>query len=155
MTLRDPDFETHETDVLTTFEDDVPVLRGGELLRRYAPAIVALVSVIVAWEILVRAFSVQSFILPRPSEIITEFFANASVIWSNGYRTLQEAVGGFIVGTILGQAGVNIDNMDVGREEGGGTAIMVLDVGQTLPATVADALRRADGVLSVDVIDIK
>lgn len=58
------------------------------------------------------------------------------------------------VGTLLGAAGVNIDNMDVGRDAARGSAIMVMDVGQTVPTELADELRKADGVLSVDVINI-
>lgn len=60
-----------------------------------------------------------------------------------------------IVGTILGDAEVNIDNMDVGRDEVGGTAIMVIDVGRPVPPATVERLRGADGVLSVDVIDIR
>jgi D-3-phosphoglycerate dehydrogenase len=59
-----------------------------------------------------------------------------------------------IVGTILGEAGININNMDVGRDERTGSAIMVLDVGQPLAPDLLDALRGADVVVSVDVIDI-
>ena len=59
-----------------------------------------------------------------------------------------------IVGSILGEAGVNIDNMDVGRDETRASAIMVLDVGQPVSGEVVEALRAADGVLSVSVIDL-
>ncbi|MEM9133259.1 MAG: phosphoglycerate dehydrogenase [Actinomycetota bacterium] len=57
------------------------------------------------------------------------------------------------VGNILGDAEVNIDNMAVGRDDGG-EAVMVIDVGRPVPPDAIDALRSADGVLSVDVIDI-
>jgi len=60
-----------------------------------------------------------------------------------------------IVGTILGEALVNINNMDVGRDEAKGTAIMVLDIGEPVAPEVVTELRRADGVLSIDVLDIK
>ncbi|MCP4228310.1 MAG: phosphoglycerate dehydrogenase [Actinomycetia bacterium] len=60
-----------------------------------------------------------------------------------------------IVGTILGQAGVNIDNMDVGRDETKETAIMVIDIGQPIAGDVVESLRQANGILSVDVIDIR
>lgn len=59
------------------------------------------------------------------------------------------------VGTLLGQAGVNIDNMDVGRHESLGSALMVIDVGKPVPSEVVDQLRLADGIVSVDVIDIR
>lgn len=58
------------------------------------------------------------------------------------------------VGTILGGAGINIDNMDVGRAPSGRSALMVIDIGQHPPAEVVEAVRAADGVTSVDVIDL-
>ena len=58
-----------------------------------------------------------------------------------------------VVGTILGKADVNIANMDVGRDERG-SAIMVIDVTQPVPADVVETLRGADGILSVDVINL-
>lgn len=57
------------------------------------------------------------------------------------------------VGTVLGDAGVNIADMDVGRSEEGASALMVIATSQAVPAEAADALRRAEGVLSVAVID--
>lgn len=57
------------------------------------------------------------------------------------------------VGNILGDAEVNIDNMAVGRDDGG-EAVMAIDVGRPIPADAIEALRSADGVLDVDVIDI-
>ena len=57
------------------------------------------------------------------------------------------------VGTTLGEAGVNIADMDVGRTDEGASALMVISVSQALPGEVAEALRSAEGVTSVAVID--
>ena len=57
------------------------------------------------------------------------------------------------VGTVLGDAGVNIADMDVGRSEEATTALMVIATGQAVPDDVAAALRAAEGVLSVAVVD--
>ncbi len=57
------------------------------------------------------------------------------------------------VGTVLGDAGVNIADMDVGRSEQAASALMVLATSQAVPDEAADALRAAEGVLSVAVID--
>ncbi len=108
MTGRDRELlESHETDVLTAFEGDAPAgtrtpaaLR--RLSRRYLPAVVAFVAVIAVWELLTRLFAVQSFILPKPTEIIDQFFEKADTIWPAGWRTLQEALGGFVAGSLLG-----------------------------------------------------
>jgi len=99
--------ETHETDVITAFEGDVPAgtvtpSALTNLVRRNLPAIVAFLAVIAIWEALTRLFAVQSFILPKPSEIMSTFIEKRAVIWGNGYRTFQEAIGGFVAGTILG-----------------------------------------------------
>lgn len=76
-----------------------------DALRRYLPAALILVGVLVAWEVLVQVSGVQGFILPAPSAIWAALVEN----WSEGYAilpaarvTLFEAVGGLILGTVLG-----------------------------------------------------
>jgi D-3-phosphoglycerate dehydrogenase len=54
------------------------------------------------------------------------------------------------VGVILGDADVNIADMDVGRVAGGDTAVMLLATTTEVPPAVLDALRAAPGILSVD-----
>lgn len=114
MTERDEQIlEEHETDVITAFEEDPPVggiVDGEERIPgafwtrvgRYLPAVLAFLLVIVLWEALTRALGVESFILPKPSEILTKFVQNADVIWSAAFNTLIEALGGFVIGTTLG-----------------------------------------------------
>ncbi|MBI2710307.1 MAG: phosphoglycerate dehydrogenase [Actinobacteria bacterium] len=53
------------------------------------------------------------------------------------------------VGTILGDAGININDMDVGRSPEGASALMVVATSSPVPAPVQDALRAAEGVVSV------
>ncbi len=50
------------------------------------------------------------------------------------------------VGTILGEHGVNIAAMSVGRREVGGEAVMVLAVDDPVPAEVLEKLRGIPGV---------
>lgn len=59
------------------------------------------------------------------------------------------------VGCVLGDAGVNIDNMDVGRTRDSQSAMMVIAITEAAPPGAVDALRAADGVVSVDVISIR
>ncbi len=73
-----------------------------ERTRSVMPAVVAFVVIVGLWEALIRIFDIESFILPRPSDILTQFFANAEVIWGAGWRTLQEALGGLVIGTVAG-----------------------------------------------------
>ena len=60
-----------------------------------------------------------------------------------------------VVGTLLGDARVNIDDMDVGRSADGVPAVMVLATADRVPAGVQDALRAHEGILSVHAIDVK
>lgn len=53
------------------------------------------------------------------------------------------------VGTIMGEAGINIADMDVGQSARGDSALMVLATTAPVPAAVADTLRAVDGIVSV------
>ena len=53
------------------------------------------------------------------------------------------------VGTRVGQAGVNISDMDVGRSASGAAALMVLSTDQPLPDEVVADLRAQPGILHV------
>jgi D-3-phosphoglycerate dehydrogenase / 2-oxoglutarate reductase len=53
------------------------------------------------------------------------------------------------VGTILGNAGVNIADMGVGQSPGGESALMVIATGTAAPQQVIDDLAAADGITSV------
>jgi predicted amino acid-binding ACT domain protein len=55
------------------------------------------------------------------------------------------------VGTILGDAGVNIADMDVGRSAQASSALMVIATTQPAPTEVVEALRACDGVTEVAV----
>ena len=54
-----------------------------------------------------------------------------------------------MVGTLLGNAGVNIADMDVGRVDGSGTAVMLIAPTAHVSDEILDALRVAPGILSV------
>jgi len=57
---------------------------------------------IALWQGLTAAFHVQTFLLPKPSDIATSFWDNKSPLWHAGVYTLKEAVGGFAIGAGLG-----------------------------------------------------
>jgi NitT/TauT family transport system permease protein len=54
------------------------------------------------WQGLTVAFHVQTFLLPRPSQIATSFWDNKGPLWHDGLYTLKEALGGFALGSGLG-----------------------------------------------------
>jgi D-3-phosphoglycerate dehydrogenase len=59
-----------------------------------------------------------------------------------------------VVGTVVGDAKVNIADMDVGRSAQGTAAVMVLATDGPVPAEVQDALRARPGIESVHAIDV-
>jgi NitT/TauT family transport system permease protein len=97
--------ETSATDVFGAFDEDVPMQRRGATLGRtmaeYLPAVVAFILVVLAWEGLTRLLNVETFVLPKPSEVLTSFVETSGVIWGAGLRTLFEAAGGFVIGVGL------------------------------------------------------
>jgi D-3-phosphoglycerate dehydrogenase len=57
------------------------------------------------------------------------------------------------VGTILGDAGANIADMDVGRSAHGESALMVIATNEPVGSDAVEALRGAEGITSVAVAD--
>ena len=58
------------------------------------------------------------------------------------------------VGTLLGDAGINIADMDVGQTASGVSALMVLATSQAVPAEVVERLQAADGIISATAVEL-
>jgi NitT/TauT family transport system permease protein len=84
-----------------------PIPRGGlgRLVGRrfvdWLPAIVMLVLMIALWQGLIVWLHVQQFLLPKPTSIAAAFWTDKHELWSAGWYTFQEAVGGFVIGSGL------------------------------------------------------
>jgi D-3-phosphoglycerate dehydrogenase len=59
-----------------------------------------------------------------------------------------------LVGTIIGESGVNISDFDVGQSPSGASALMLFAISEPLPAEVRERLRAAAGIISVHTADI-
>jgi D-3-phosphoglycerate dehydrogenase len=59
------------------------------------------------------------------------------------------------VGMILGDAGVNIDDMDVGKTAEGEAALMAISTKTPVPDAVVDELRRQDDVVDARAIELE
>jgi NitT/TauT family transport system permease protein len=68
----------------------------------WLPALAVLVLGIGLWEGLVAALDVQRFLLPPPSDIARTFWDERDALWSAGWYTFKEAVGGFLIGSAAG-----------------------------------------------------
>ena len=73
-------------------------------LRYYAPAVAVFVGGIVLWELAVRAFEIERFLLPPPSDIWSALVTNRELLAQAGLTTLIEATGGFAIGLAAGLA---------------------------------------------------
>ena len=67
-------------------------------LRQYLPTVAVFIGVLVLWELIVRAFAIQQFLLPRPSAIAAAFVEHFDELITVGRNTLVEAVGGLAIG---------------------------------------------------------
>jgi NitT/TauT family transport system permease protein len=82
--------------------------RWARTARYYLPAIAVFLAGIVLWEVIVSAAKLQAFILPKPSAIVAALQEN----WGSGrfamlpsaQATLLEALGGLVIGTVVGVA---------------------------------------------------
>ncbi len=71
-------------------------------LRYYLPAILLLPAGLIVWELFVRVFNIQGFLLPAPSLIGQTFAENSTALIDRGWYTFQEALGGYVLGCGLG-----------------------------------------------------
>src|SRR6185503_9010635 len=84
-----------------------PVPRGGlgRLVGRRAidwlPALLVLVGIIVLWQGLIVWTHARQFLLPKPTAIASAFWTDKHELWSAGWYTFQEALGGFVLGSGL------------------------------------------------------
>jgi NitT/TauT family transport system permease protein len=79
----------------------VAARRVGRRLRDWIPAAAVLVLGLALWQGLVAALNVQRFLLPKPTEIASAFWDDRHTLWSAGWFTFQEALGGFAIGSAL------------------------------------------------------
>ena len=68
----------------------------------WLPAVVTVAALLVAWEVIVRAFEVQRWLLPPPSVIFGELFDSFGLLIRHAGTTLVEIVIGFAVSVTLG-----------------------------------------------------
>ena len=83
----------------TPIQSAHPLRTVTMLARGYAPAIVVFALGLVAWQwILPDVVHVQRFLLPRFSAVVSTFWTERSTLWSAGWFTFKEALGGFVLG---------------------------------------------------------
>jgi len=74
--------------------------RVGRRARDWVPAIVVFGLGIVAWQwFFPDVLGVERFLLPRFSDVINTLWDERSTLWSAGWFTFKEALGGFVLGS--------------------------------------------------------
>lgn len=111
------------SDPIDAFSGDLPVGTSTPSainikMRQYGPALVLFIGGLLLWESAVRAFNIQAFVLPKPSEILTRLIDQWDLIISATGNTLIEAFGGLVAGTILGIGVALITVRWVGARQG-------------------------------------
>ncbi|HEX4527133.1 MAG TPA: ABC transporter permease [Gaiellaceae bacterium] len=101
----------------------------------WLPAIVVFVSAIAIWDLAIRAFNIQQFLLPTPGAIISSFWTERHTLWPAGWYTFKEALGGFVVGSLLGMATATV----IGRFKVIGVAILPLAIAANAVPIIAFA----------------
>lgn len=79
--------------------------RGGGVrgrLRDWGPPVVLLVGFLVVWEVAVRAFQIQQFILPSPIAIAVAWQTYLPELVDAASYTFLEIVGGMVIGSTAG-----------------------------------------------------
>jgi NitT/TauT family transport system permease protein len=88
--------------VSTTVVEPIPRgtlgTRVGQSVTDWAPAVVVFAAGIALWEGLVRGLDIQEFLLPPPSDIARTLWTERDTLWSAGWFTFEEALGGWIMG---------------------------------------------------------
>lgn len=69
--------------------------------NQYIMPVVCLIAVLAIWEVCVQALGVSLYVLPAPSDIVNALVAEFGELWTHSMVTLQEAVVGLVIATLL------------------------------------------------------
>ena len=91
--------------------DDAPPVRPRKpyLLRRKTQRVilpwVVIVGIFLVWELVVRAFDIEQFVLPAPSAIFASGWQWREPILINAWQTFMTTAIGFLVAVVIGLLG--------------------------------------------------
>src|SRR5690242_11961768 len=74
----------------------------GRKLARYLPSVVLVVILLIGWQIAIRAFDVQKFVFPAPTDVVTSLKENSDALSSAAWVTAKEILFGFLIALVTG-----------------------------------------------------
>lgn len=86
------------------------------------PPVVGGLTILVVWELLIRAFDVEAFLLPAPTNIVVAFGEEWSAIFEASWVTIKEVLLGLLLGVVFGVTGAYL----VSRSEKISTPLLVV-----------------------------
>jgi len=76
--------------------------RSANRLLQLGPAMLLVLLLLGAWELVVRLGHVATYLIPAPAQIASEFYTDRSILFSAGWVTLKEVLLGFFAAVALG-----------------------------------------------------
>ncbi|HBK86955.1 MAG TPA: nitrate ABC transporter permease [Firmicutes bacterium] len=73
-----------------------------QLFKKAGPPILAVLALLLVWEVYVKVYQVEAWLLPAPTAIMREALNSSPRLWMHTVATLEIAIIGFILGTVVG-----------------------------------------------------
>ena len=71
-------------------------------IKTKLPALVAVVSLLLLWQLVCSLGLVPGYMLPSPVQVVQAFISEWPLLWENALITLQEAFIGLALGVLIG-----------------------------------------------------
>ncbi|MFF2016975.1 ABC transporter permease [Paenibacillus sp. NPDC058177] len=108
VTMMDIKLNANRESGITFDPSSVPSKKFSKTRRALsssAPPTVAFIGFFLVWEALVRLIGLNALTLPAPSSVLAELFGHLSFYLPHAWTTLYEAIGGFLLGSVLALTG--------------------------------------------------
>lgn len=76
--------------------------KNNVFVERYLYSIIFAIVFLASWQFIVRIASIKEYILPAPTDIISEFLKNHRILIEHTWVTLFETLSGFFIGASVG-----------------------------------------------------
>ena len=71
-------------------------------MRRHLSTVYVVITMLMVWEVLVRAFTIPKYILPAPTQVVRALFTDYNLLLGHSIQTGIEALTGFMLAVLAG-----------------------------------------------------